>query len=120
MRSADERREALARGAAAEQRVAEILQVRGWTVLDRNWRGGGGELDLVVRSGGKLRFVEVKARQPDDPVGLDAVGVGKRRRLVGAARAYLLQEDPDFDEVCFLVVLFSGETLHWIDNAFDA
>ena len=100
--------------------VARALEEQGWTVLARNWRVAGGELDLVVRQGGKLRLVEVKARAPDDPTGLDAIGPGKQRRLRVAAEQYLDQYGDVVDEVCFLVALVEGAQITWLDNAFDA
>ena len=89
-------------------------------MLVRNWIGKGGELDLVVARRGALRFVEVKARAPDDPVGLEAIGEHKRRCLVRTAAEFLNQYDDLFDEACFLVALVEGERITWIDNAFDA
>lgn len=63
---------------------------RGAAVLATNWRGGGGELDLVCREGGDLVCVEVKMRGPDDPDPLAAVREPARRRhLRAAGRAYL-------------------------------
>lgn len=108
--------------------MADRLVARGWQVEDRNWRGGRGELDLVVHHQGRIRFVEVKARAPDDPVGLEAIDRGKRRRLVSAARAWLLDWDDLVDEACFMVALVTlppdGQpletaTVEWLDNAFD-
>jgi len=88
-------------------------------VLSRNWRGAGGELDLVVRKGSRLRFVEVKARAADDPVGIEAVGSAKRAHLVRAARAWLRKNEPDVDEMAFTVALVEDESITWYDDAFD-
>jgi putative endonuclease len=121
--SVDERRAALERGAIAERWVADRLVEDGWSVLARNWRGGNGELDVVVERDGVVRFVEVKARDADDPNGVDAVGVAKRARLGSAARAWLLEQAGEPREVAFLVALVSvdGDRLdvEWIDDAFD-
>ncbi|MDK2973305.1 MAG: putative endonuclease [Candidatus Sumerlaeota bacterium] len=65
---------------------------RGGAVLARNWRGGGGELDLVVREGNTLVFVEVKARPADDPEPLAQVRDPRRQRhFRAAASAWLGQ-----------------------------
>jgi len=88
-------------------------------VLSRNWRGAGGELDLVVCKDNRLRFVEVKARAEGDPVGVESVGSAKRAHLVRAARAWLRQHDPDVDELAFTVALVEGDSITWYDDAFD-
>ena len=124
MRDADDRRAALDRGARAEAFVADRLVEAGWTVLARNWRARGGELDLVVERQGVLRFVEVKARDADDPSGLEAIGHGKRRKLIAAAEAWLGERGLPSVEVAFLVAVVSfgrtGWTVEWLDDAFSA
>jgi putative endonuclease len=50
-------------GFAAEQRAAWWYRLRGWTILGENVWAGGNELDLIVRRGRALRFVEVKAKR---------------------------------------------------------
>ena len=47
-------------GLAAEQRIAQDYERRGFAVARRRWRGGAGEIDLVIRDGSGLIFVEVK------------------------------------------------------------
>lgn len=47
-------------GTAAEAAVARHYRDRGCTVAAARWRGAGGELDLVLRDGAGLIFVEVK------------------------------------------------------------
>ena len=118
------RRAALQAGASAEAYVAGLLERVGWQVLDRNWRARGGELDLVVIRDGKLRIVEVRARQDDATVPVEeTVDHRKRARLRSAARSWLLEHDPTFDEVAFLVALvdLAAEpwSVTWIDDAFD-
>lgn len=123
MRGPSHRRAALARGAEAEAFVGRALEREGWEVLARNWRGGGGELDLIVRQGGRVRFVEVKAREDGDPSGLEAVEGRKIDRLVRAAETWLMEQPGEPEEVCFLVAIVtcaaSGWTVEWFDDAFD-
>jgi putative endonuclease len=64
--------------------------VRGWRVLGANVWAGGHELDLIVRRGRQLRFVEVKEKRGSsygDP--LEMVTAEKQRRVRRAAEAWL-------------------------------
>ena len=88
-------------------------------MLSRNWRGAGGELDLVVSRGSSLRFVEVKARASNDPVGLESVGSAKQANLIRAAQAWMLEHGDDYDDLAFLVALVEPADITWIDDAFD-
>ena len=65
-------------------------RLRGWRILGENVWAGGNELDLIVRRGSTLRFVEVKEKRGTrfgDP--LEMVTAEKRRRLRRAAEAWL-------------------------------
>lgn len=101
--------------------MAAALVAAGWQVCARNWRGGGGELDVVVEREGQLRVVEVKLRAVEDPLTDDAIPPSKRSRLRSAARAWLSARGEPDREVCFLVAWVdakSGE-IGWLDDAFD-
>lgn len=91
-RAADRRRRRGARayraGAAAEEQVARFLERRGCAVVERRWRGAGGELDLVVRDGASTVFVEVKAG-PDHATAALRVGPRERARILAAAEEYM-------------------------------
>jgi putative endonuclease len=64
--------------------------VRGWRVLGANVWAGGHELDLVVRRGRQLRFVEVKEKRgPNFGDPLEMVTAEKQRRVRRAAEAWL-------------------------------
>jgi putative endonuclease len=75
-----------------ETRALEYLRSKGCVVLERQLRCPAGELDLVVRDGSILVFVEVRQRASDAFGGASgSVTVGKQRRILLAARWFLLE-----------------------------
>lgn len=48
-------------GRMAEDQIADSYRAAGGDVLARRWRGAAGEIDLIIREGGTVVFVEVKA-----------------------------------------------------------
>jgi putative endonuclease len=75
---------------SSEQRARRHYRLRCYRILGTNVWIGGYELDLVVRRGRALAFVEVKSKSSDrvgDP--LEMVGPEKQRRLRRAAEAWL-------------------------------
>ncbi|WP_182113564.1 MULTISPECIES: YraN family protein [unclassified Actinotalea] len=52
-------------GRYGENVAASYLAAAGWQVVDRNWRGPSGELDIVALHGDELVVVEVKTRSGD-------------------------------------------------------
>lgn len=50
-------------GRRGEDSALRLCEARGDEVLARNWRCRAGELDLVVRDGAIIRFIEVKSRR---------------------------------------------------------
>jgi putative endonuclease len=77
-------------GQAGEDRAAAWYRARGYVVLDRNWRCREGELDLVVRRGRMLVFVEVKTRRTDRfGIPAESITPTKRQRLRALAQRYL-------------------------------
>ena len=79
-------------GVRAEQRAAWFYRMRGYRIVARNVRSRYGELDLIVRRGGTLVFVEVKGRQSlTAGEGLESVTPAKQRRIEQLAAVWLLR-----------------------------
>jgi putative endonuclease len=77
-------------GESAERQALWWYRLRGWKILGTNVWAAGYELDLVVRRGRVVRFVEVKAKSGTrygDP--LEMVTPEKQRRLRQAAETWL-------------------------------
>ncbi|MEE9208039.1 MAG: YraN family protein [Gemmatimonadota bacterium] len=76
-------------GAWAETVAARWLRVHGFEILDRNWRYGRRELDIVALDGSTAVFVEVKARCRGPQSPLEAVSSRQRAGLRIAAEAWI-------------------------------
>ena len=75
-------------GHKGEDIAADYLERHGYSILDRNWRCGHKELDLVVTKDNVVVFVEVKTRTSTDygdPQ--DFVDIRKMRRIVTSSAA---------------------------------
>jgi putative endonuclease len=94
-----------ASGAWGEELALRYLRRLGYTLVERNYRTRLGELDLIVRKGTTLVFVEVKLRRGTafgDP--LEAVTPHKQAKIRSLAELYLLDREPAFDTVRLDVV----------------
>ncbi len=108
-------------GLAFERQAAAYLETKGLTILERNWRCPGGEIDLIARHGEVLVFVEVRARSSMTFGGaLASIDHRKRRRIVNSAERYLqgLGCTPPcrFD----VVAIGAGGQIEWLMAAFSA
>lgn len=111
-------------GDAAEDDALRFLQGQGLRLLVRNYRTpgrGGGEIDLIMRApDGTTVFVEVRKRASVRQGGAAAsVGGVKQRRIVFAARHYLMRL-PALPPCRFDVVVVEPTGLQWLQAAFDA
>ncbi len=109
----------IARGRWGENLAAAHYRRLGYTVLDRNWRSGTGELDLIVELDGVVVFSEVKARRTDryGPAAA-AVGTSKQRRIRLLALEWLEQNRPQRNGIRFDVVAITGTNVVLIESAF--
>ena len=83
-------------GRRGERRAAWFYRLRGYAIVARNVRFRDGEIDLIVRRGRTLVFVEVKTRQSlAAGAGFDAVGARKQLQLVTLASRWLAHHRHD-------------------------
>ena len=110
----------LAAGRDAEDRACAHLRKHGLRLVERNFRCRGGEIDLIMRDGPTLVFVEVRFRRSDRFGGsAETVDVHKQARLIGAAQLYLQRKR--ITAPCrFDVVAITGSDLQWVRDAFEA
>ncbi len=107
-----DRRESNRAGLNAEKAVEAFLRGQGWSILAHRWTGAGAEIDLIALKNRMLRFVEVKYRQENDPVGLECVDARKLNKIERAAEAFL-QGFQDFEEACIAVAYVTPSETGW-------
>lgn len=111
------RREIWVKGEVAAR---EYLLAKGYRILEENYSGRMGEVDLIAQDGDVIVFVEVKARENTDfGYPIEAVTPQKVRKIVLTAKQYLaskrlLGRDVRFD----VIEILRGEINH-VENAFS-
>lgn len=107
------------------ERIAERwLRRRGWRVLQRRFRNGHRDIDLVVERDGTVVFVEVKARKGAEFGGpVQAVNHRKRKQLERSAMVWIDRHGRDMESYRFDVVgvLVDGAAVRvcHVENAFS-
>lgn len=106
-------------GIAAENRIAQDYERRGFTIARRRWRGKGGEIDLILRDGNALIFVEVKQSR-NMARAAESLSGRQMRRIYACAEEFLGSEPyGSLTEARFDVALVDAQgALQIIENAF--
>jgi|JRYH01.1.fsa_nt_gb putative endonuclease len=110
------------KGDLAEERALAYLQNQGLRLIERNAASRLGEIDLIMRDGEAIVFIEVRSRIRTDFGGAAAsVNAGKQRRVRREAQRWLKMHFGDRWPVCrFDVFAFEGREarIDWIRDAF--
>ena len=112
-------------GRIFERKACHFLQRQGLVLIAENFRCPGGEIDLIMRDGDCLVFVEVRYRRHADfGDGAESIDWRKQQRLINCGERYLQQRTDQTQAVRFDVISFGmnhgEETLQWIKDAFQA
>ena len=109
------------RGRQAEDDALAYLLLQGLVLLQRNYLCRGGELDLIMRDGASVVFVEVRLRSGSAFGGaLASITPAKQRRIALAAQHYLSMTGKHGDDCRFDCILLDGKDIEWIRDAFSA
>ncbi len=108
-------------GRKAEKAAATYLEMRGYRIIESNWRRPRCEIDIIAKKDGTVYFVEVKYRRSDEQGGgLEAITTTKLKRMRYAATSWLVESKwrgpsqlaavemtgPDFTVLSFLDDIF--------------
>ena len=111
-------------GAKGEAAALELLAKKGYELVEKNYRAGHGEIDLIMQKDDMIVFVEVKARDSSAITRpSDSVTLRKRKKLIETAEAYMNEKkttlQPRFDvvEAVYISGIKQPELTH-IENAF--
>ncbi|MCL2198639.1 MAG: YraN family protein [Defluviitaleaceae bacterium] len=106
-------------GQQGQTQAENHLLAKGCKILAKNYRVRTGEIDLIVRDGSYIVFVEVKYRATTthgSPA--EAVGIKKQQKIIRTAMFYITQNKLDNQDFRFDVVEVLGTTVNHIENAF--
>lgn len=113
----------VATGKYAETRAIEFLQGHDLTIICKNYRIDGGEIDIIAREGDYWVFCEVKYRENEAFAAIfDQIRPQQCQRIRHTARYYLLNErvDEHTAAIRFDVIAVTGQptTIEWLKDAF--
>ena len=108
-------------GTKYEQIAADFLKQKNIQILEMNYRCRAGEIDLIVRDGNYLVFVEVKYRSTDKNGYPEEAVTKKKQKIISFVSKYycfshnLSESTP----IRFDVVSICGTHIRWLKHAFD-
>lgn len=110
-------------GRQGEEAAARFLMFNDYSILERNWRCGHLEVDIIAQKRGLLVFVEVKTLASASVIlPEEHADKEKRRHIVAAAKAYLSINDLD-RQIRFDIISVTGSappfSIRHIENAFE-
>ena len=81
-------------GATGERHARAILEAAGLSYIESNWRAASGEIDLIMRDGDFIVFVEVKVRRGEFAgAAEEAISPAKAGRLLATGEWYMAEHD---------------------------
>ena len=110
------------KGNYGETAAAGFLEAKGYVILERNYKRGSGEIDMIARDNDCIVFVEVKYRKTLS-AGLprEAVTAAKQRIIKKTANYYIFEKQITNTDMRFDVVEVVGSEqleIEHLDNAF--
>ena len=111
-------------GNEGENRAAAFLEAKGFSIIERNWRTKGGEIDIIAVKNDILAFVEVKTlpNGTSDMIQRE-LNYQKRQRIIKTSKRFLLKHreyNNSYVRFDVIVIDMPGlEPVYHIENAFS-
>ena len=107
-------------GAVGEEVTVRYLEKNGFTILAKNYRIRGGEVDIIATKQELLVFVEVKTRREKTHYLSEVVTLAKQKKIIFAAHYFIAKTNPIDKAYRFDIALIQGTDLKisYIENAF--
>lgn len=111
-------------GNMGENAVCDYLEKRGYSIVERNFRIKGGEIDIIACNSEFIVFTEVKTRKKNSLVnGMDAISSSKKKFIIRTAAGYSVKNplklQPRFDIAEVITDKGRITDINYIENAFD-
>lgn len=105
------------KGRIYEERAAEFLEKNSYEILEKNYHGKHGEIDLIALKDGQIIFIEVKYRETSKyGYGVEAVDKRKAVRIYKTAEEYLIKNHMEDHNIRFDCISYLGENQEWLKN----
>lgn len=107
------------KGKTYEQIAKVYLEKNNVKILEMNYQGSLGEIDIIGYDGVTLVFFEVKYRKNINfGMPQDAINKNKRRKIYLTAREFIKKNRLENEAMRFDAIIFLGEKIEWLKNIF--
>ena len=109
-------------GKKGEDLAARYLAGKGYQIIERNWRFGKDEIDIIAEYDNFLVIIEVKTRSTSyygNPE--EAVDEQKQRFIIRTANEYVMQKEINLEvrfDILSIVIESNKQTINHIEEAF--
>ncbi|MDU1910049.1 YraN family protein [Fusobacterium sp.] len=105
------------KGSLYEEKAAKFLEENSYRILEKNYHGKHGEIDLIALKDRQIIFVEVKYRETFDyGYGIEAVDKRKAKRMYKTAEEYLIKNHIEDYNIRFDCISYLKNEQKWFKN----
>lgn len=105
------------KGSLYENRAAEFLERNSYEILEKNYYGRHGKIDLIALKDGQIVFIEVKYRETSEyGYGVESVDRKKAIKIYRTAEEYLIKNHMEDYDIRFDCISYLKDEQEWLKN----